>query len=731
MSGSLVPDSLADEIMEPSDTLEAKLKQDLATIDTASNPDLRLEDIPWPAIEASARELANVLRSKDSADHHTTLGQGSLPKNLAALLSKAYDGKVPGDQAKLASFELLRISANLCMDHDVNRQRCIDVGLLNIIQSILNQYTTVSEPTIDDLKVAKTAVGALLNSCFGFEPSRKALIALGTPDTAIQLSLSLYPPAKWVTIQEDSTSLDILITSYQLRIGLTDWTWRLVSAIAEGVETSPVSIKSLPFLVSALSGFISPVEAKSRLVEHAESRNALITADLETLEECVTLIEALSLDSEPARLAFGKPSSTPTADKQTLLSTLLDFIEHADYPVYWSLDGEEELKKREKAFDLCKAGSIKALVSIAGEGDAMDALWESPDKVVNRMVSWINIQGRNKVHRDDLVIAGCLTLGNIARKDAYCEALLGEPYNLASSLVKLLEPDADIKVKHAVTGLLKNLAQAANNRKALGESGILEKLALSKVWDQSCDMAETVQVSAIGVAKHLCNGDVSNTLRLMNSSEPNGVDQILALVKRSDSIIVKSEGTRVVAYCVRSLWRKDAPGIDVGSSPLRTEDIAQRRQQAANDLSKEPAVRALVDLLVTGQKHAILLNESCFALNLIAGNSSGATVISNALASPVEFIQSNPLSGEAPTTTTMTGTEALKAIISNTSGKCAPELRANACSLVWTLLRNTGQNKQIKEEVGTAFKDALKEVLDTKYAPEKLTQAAKWAYDAI
>ncbi len=51
---------------------------------------------------------------------------------------------------------------------DVNRQRCIDVGLLNIIHSILNQYITVPEPTIDDLKVAKTAVGALLNSCFGF-----------------------------------------------------------------------------------------------------------------------------------------------------------------------------------------------------------------------------------------------------------------------------------------------------------------------------------------------------------------------------------------------------------------------------------------------------------------------------------------------------------------------------------------------------------------------------------
>ena len=233
----------------------------------------------------------------------------------------------------------------------------------------------------------------------------------------------------------------------------------------------------------------------------------------------------------------------------------------------------------------------------------------------------------------------------------------------------------------------------------------------------------------------------------MSGPEPNGVDQILALAKRSDSIIVKSEGTRVVAYCVKSLWRKEASVTDTLTSPLHTEDVAQRRQQAANALSKEPAVEALVELLVTGQKHAILLNESCFALNLIAGNASGgahdsctqihakpqslATVIANTLPSPVRYTQSNPLSGEEPTTTMMTGTDALNAVISNSSGKCAPELRANACSLVWTLLRNTAQDKQTKDDLGSAFKDALKAILDTKDTPDKLAQAAKWAYDAI
>lgn len=78
---------------------------------------------------------------------------------------------------------------------------------------------------------------------------------------------------------------------------------------------------------------------------------------------------------------------------------------------------------------------------------------------------------------------------------------------MAAALVDLLKPDADIKVKHAITGLLKNLAQSSNNRRLLGESGILEQLVRSGIWEQGCDMAESVQVSGIGTAKHLCNGD--------------------------------------------------------------------------------------------------------------------------------------------------------------------------------------------------------------------------------
>ena len=62
-------------------------------------------------------------------------------------------------------------------------------------------------------------------------------------------------------------------------------------------------------------------------------------------------------------------------------------------------------------------------------------------------------------------------------------------------------------MKHGVVGLLKNLSQVKENRPVLGKAGIIQKLAQSGLFSDKVDMLEMVQVYAIGIAKHLCNGD--------------------------------------------------------------------------------------------------------------------------------------------------------------------------------------------------------------------------------
>lgn len=91
--------------------------------------------------------------------------------------------------------------------------------------------------------------------------------------------------------------------------------------------------------------------------------------------------------------------------------------------------------------------------------------------------------------------------------EAHSNAVVNPPISLAPDLAKILEGNPDFKVKHGVIGLLKNLAQSTNNRAPLGQAGIVARLADCGIFEDKSDMMEIIQVSAIGVAKHLCNGN--------------------------------------------------------------------------------------------------------------------------------------------------------------------------------------------------------------------------------
>jgi len=106
-----------------------------------------------------------------------------------------------------------------------------------------------------------------------------------------------------------------------------------------------------------------------------------------------------------------------------------------------------------------------------------------------------------------------LTISHSIISETTSSALLSPPHSLAPliSSQALLSSSTDIKVKHGVIGLLKHLAQSSANSPtncaALSGSGVVQQLIISGIWDERGDaMTEVVQVGAIGVVKHLCNG---------------------------------------------------------------------------------------------------------------------------------------------------------------------------------------------------------------------------------
>jgi hypothetical protein len=265
----------------------------------------------------------------------------------------------------------------------------------------------------------------------------------------------------------------------------------------------------------------------------------LLQADFDFLEEACTLIESLSLDVEDFRLELARTTCYPTSNHPVpCISTILVFIESGSYPPLWRSSILEEAARttKEKAFDICKAALIKAVVEVFGEDKNEEILWKSGDlgspggEFVKRMVDWIKQYADAESNRDDLAICASLSLGNLTRKGeqslyydvrlAYgrlrsapiAVSLLSSPYSLASiiSCDRFFSPSTDIKLKHGIIGLLKHLAQFSKISPiiptSLAQVDIIGRIATSGVWDNRSDaMADVIQLNAIGVAKHMCN----------------------------------------------------------------------------------------------------------------------------------------------------------------------------------------------------------------------------------
>lgn len=107
------------------------------------------------------------------------------------------DGSVPDGDQKVAVYEILRVAANLCMDHstfifprpdapwrrsstnlftDENRDALLESGFPQTVVTVLEGYAEKVEPanlsplplSLPDLRIVKTSIGVLLNLSVGY-----------------------------------------------------------------------------------------------------------------------------------------------------------------------------------------------------------------------------------------------------------------------------------------------------------------------------------------------------------------------------------------------------------------------------------------------------------------------------------------------------------------------------------------------------------------------------------
>jgi len=107
------------------------------------------------------------------------------------------------------------------------------------------------------------------------------------------------------------------------------------------------------------------------------------------------------------------------------------------------------------------------------------------------------------------------------------------------------------------------------------------------------------------------------TIPASNSSSPSGLEQILALVRRTESIPVKSEGTRVLVNVIRSLWAPEAYNPP-------SQKRQRNREIATQLILTQDSADILATLLVCSGRYPVLTNECILALTLLSMHSYGS-----------------------------------------------------------------------------------------------------------
>jgi len=361
----------------------------------------------WKEVELTAQQLANGLRVRDGPeDNHTTLGKTLLPQNLTTLLTSALNGTVVPDADHTAPvFEILRVGANLCVEHDQNRGHLLEAGFPQAVVSLLEGYTETipEEPQMDPfpmsiahLQVVKTAIGVLLNAALTYEPVRNRLISLEVAKTIVRLSTALYPPAAWMRTTSNLYSpdtppadmtFDRIAESWTIRAGLSSWAGRLISELQDDVHPL-FSQEVLPYLVQSLIAFTPPLltaPLPSHFAQPSPLRTTLLNTDFDLLSESCSRLESSALDVADVRLSLARGFTFPAEHYDVpCFSIMLDFVEKGTYAPLWYVQSETGLErgdvsKKEKAFDDCKAAVIKAVVEVSGDDRNLDLLWDDSD----------------------------------------------------------------------------------------------------------------------------------------------------------------------------------------------------------------------------------------------------------------------------------------------------------------------------------------------------------------
>ncbi|UDD64783.1 hypothetical protein AFCA_011992 [Aspergillus flavus] len=182
---------------------------------------------------------------------------------------------------------------------------------------------------------------------------------------------------------------------------------------------------------------------------------------------------------------------------------------------------------------------VADILSMLSKSLAFDAGWPSNERT-----------------EDQLQICSCVMLGNLARSDEVCQAMV-QDLNIHRDLISIVKSDAKGAVLYAALGFLKNLAIAGDNRLHLGRAGIIP--AVSQLWEY--ETVPQVQFAATSIVRQVIIASVENVSHLLENfpgdeDHRTYLSQLLLLFEKTDSTPIRTEIGRIIASICRTLIPK-------------------------------------------------------------------------------------------------------------------------------------------------------------------------------
>ncbi|KAL8934806.1 MAG: hypothetical protein Q9216_005722 [Gyalolechia sp. 2 TL-2023] len=364
-----------------------------------------------------------------------------------------------------------------------------------------------------------------------------------------------------------------------------------------------------------------------------------------------------------------------------LVTVLLDVLTGSYTYEFLDIDTEEEVS--------ILRNTISQILSDVSATTVFARSYPVNSSLVGSMIQWLSSP------YDQLRIASCLVLGNLARSDSVCLDMIRR-LSLHRKLLDIVQDRSNVQVVYAALGFLRNLALPAENKSIIGTQQSVE--TISSFW--SLDFNPQVQYISVCLLRQLLNNCIGNVRWLLESLSPDEdspahektyLSLLLLLFGRTDDISTKVEIGRTIATICRCI-ASSSQGLPLES----TNAILHRLYGMHADIARPLA------MMVSQSRFPIIRSEGWFALALMARSREGTAPVSEALQQMEVFgalvttITGQPTNGQATTTQ-----EPRNRLSDNSSSSSSSETRSNqeremqakdrenALVLVNELLQNT------------------------------------------